>query len=234
MKTVLVPFFSTLVDKTKQHGKSVVLWCLIVLGFASMFFYFFKLNDFLLEKYIYQSDQKIIQNTIDTETKHMNNVAKRRDLNAKIQQELNRFFWTNDCVLNVALMEYHNGSENLLKSSFLFISNTFELCKSNDAHFGDIQRVNLSLFNISNKLYSNHGFYTNTIQNLKKDDMKLYSIVYGISKGKQIYILELNNAQKVGVAALVVISDEPYSEELKDKFEILKNRINILFTSQAK
>lgn len=224
----IISIFTSTVEQVRKYGKGLVLWCMVLFAFISMLVYFLHQNEMLLNRFINQQQQEHIEHINKQEQTHIQQVNERRELNSKIYNVLNRFFYTHSCVQDIALMEYHNGSSNLAKKAFLYVSNTFELCKGNDSHFSDIQRMNISLFNISNILYQDAGYYQSSIELLKNNDIKLYSIVSNIDEAKHIYIVEVQDINDIAVAAIVVISNQDYSTTLESTIKILKENISLL------
>lgn len=224
----IISIFNNTVEQAKKYGKGLVLWCVVLFAFVAMLVYFLHQNELLLNKFINQQQQEQIQHIEQQEQTHIQQVTERRELNSKIYNVLNRFFYTHQCVQMVAMMEYHNGSNNLAKKAFLYVSNTFELCKGNDSHFSDIQRMNISLFNISNILYQSSGYYQSSIEQLRNNDIKLYSIVSNINEAKHIYVIEVQDINNIAVAAIVVISNQDYSSTLESTIKILKENISLL------
>lgn len=224
----IISIFNTTVEQVRKYGKGLVLWCVVLFAFIGMMVYFLHQNEILLDKFINQQQQEHIEHINKQEEQHIQQVTERRELNSKIYNVLNKFFYTHQCVQTVAVMEYHNGSSNLAKKAFLYVSNTFELCKGNDSHFSDIQRMNISLFNISNILYQNAGYYQSSVEQLKNNDIKLYSIVSNIDTAKHIYIIEVQDINNIAVAAIVVISNQDYSLVLESTIKILKENISLL------
>lgn len=224
----IISIFNNTVEQAKKYGKGLVLWCVVLFAFVAMLVYFLHQNELLLNRFINQQQQEQIQHIEQQEQTHIKQVTERRELNSKIYNVLNKFFYTHQCVENVAVMEYHNGSSNLSKNAFLYVSNTFELCKGNDSHFSDIQRMNISLFNISNILYQSNGYYQSSVEQLKNNDIKLYSIISNIDTAKHIYIIEVQDINNIAVAAIVVISNQDYSLVLEQTIKILKENISLL------
>ena len=231
MKNILTHIFNIFnktVEQVNKYGKSIVLWSVLLLGFTAMLFYFLILNEKLLDRYLTIQDQKQVELVEIQKQEKINNVSERRELNRNIYNLLNKIFYTHNCVQDIAIMEYHNTEHNLSNNSFLYVSNTFELCKQGDSHFQPIQRLNISLFNISNILYSNRGYYHSDMTTLKKDDMKLYSLIAPITEAKHIYIAEVNNLDNLPTACLVIVSNEDYSKNLEDTVIELAIQISML------
>lgn len=224
----IISVFNKTVEQVKKYGKSLVLWCVVLFAFVGMLVYFFHLNSTLLNNLLNQQEEQHTEQIELQEQTHIQQVTERRELNSKIYNLLNKFFYTHECVETVAIMEYHNGSNNLAKKAFLYVSNTFELCKGNDNHFINIQRMNISLFNISNILFENNGYYNSTIKELKNNDIKLYSIVSNINQSKHIYIIEIKDVNNIAVAALVVVSNQDYSINLESTIKVLKENTSLL------
>lgn len=226
---VITSAFTSIIDAIKKYGKSIVLWGMMLFLFLSMAFYFILMNNKLLDKFLNQIEEKERIEQIDEANQHEQNITNRRELNLKVYNELNKFFYLHKCVQDVAIMEYHNTYQNLAQKPFIYVSNTFELCKLNDTHFGSMQQITMSLFNVSNILYTNKGYYNNTIEGLKEDDAKLYSLVSDIKQAKHIYIKEIETSTKtnVSVGAIVVVSNEDYSKALEDTIFNLEEKISI-------
>ncbi len=220
-----------LIEVIKKNGKSIALWVAMLILFTITSIYIVYQNQLLFNYYISKSNEIKETEKIEQQQQHINNVQNRRDINNKVHQELYRFFYSHACVQDIAIMEYHNTVSNLANTSFLFVSNTFELCKNGDSHFSDIQHVNISLFNMGNILYSNRGRYNNTITNLRIDDSKLYSLIYNIKDGKHVYIIELTTADNnIPIGALIVISNDEYSVNLDNTIVNLSNKLSILLS----
>lgn len=235
MKTILIQLiqgianiYTNVVRLIGKYGKDILLWGMLLLLFGSLAYYIMYMNNQLFQRFLQKIDNdKQIELVEDNEAKE-EAVQQRRDINNKVYQLLYKFFYSHDCVQDVAIMEYHNTYKNLSNKSFLYLSNTFEICKYNDSHFADIQHINISLFNISNILYVNQGYYHSDLPTLKKNDSRLYSFVYNVKEGKYIYIKEIkkdNNTMATG--ALIVISNQPYSNNLQDTINLLEEKISL-------
>lgn len=226
---VITSAFTSIIDAIKKYGKSIVLWGMMLFLFLSMAFYFILMNNKLLDKFLNQIEEKERIEQIDEANQHEQNITNRRELNLKIYNELNKFFYLHKCVQNIAIMECHNTYQNLANKPFIYVSNTFELCKLNDTHFGEVQQITMSLFTISNLLYANKGYYNNTIDGLKKDDVKLFSLISDIKEAKHIYIKEIESSSNpnITIGAIVVVSNEEYSKALEDTIFNLEEKISI-------
>lgn len=235
MKTILIQLiqgianiYTNVVRLINKYGKDILLWGMLLLLFGSLAYYIMYMNNQLFQRFLQKIDNdKQIELVEDNEAKE-EAVQQRREINNKVYQLLYQFFYSHDCVQDVAVMEYHNTYKNLSNKSFLYISNTFEICKYNDNHFTDIQHINISLFNISNILYTNQGYYHSDLSTLKKNDSRLFSFVYNIRNGQYIYIKEIkkdNNTMATG--ALIVVSNQPYSNNLQDTINLLEEKISL-------
>lgn len=225
--STLINIFNTTVDQIKNYGKGIVLWATLLVLFIGMFIFFLRQNDQLFDRVI---DQRAAQ-AAQTELKHTEQVQDRRVLNVTVYNILNKFFYGNSNVCDIAVMEHHNGTLTLNgRKSFLYISNTFELCRFNDTHYNSAQHINMSLFNIYNIMYSrNYRLYYNTIEDLKRDDMKLYSIVHNIKDAQYIYIVELIDINDISVASLfIVTNDNTYNSNFANEIKVLSNNISLL------
>lgn len=225
----LTSAFTSIIATIKRYGKSIVLWGTMLFLSLSMVFYFLHLNDKLLNSFLNTIEERERTVQIDNAKLHEENINNRRELNLKVYNLLNNFFYTHKCVQDVAVMEYHNTHHNLAHNPFIYVSNTFELCKNNDSHFGDIQSKTISLFNVSNILYSNNGYYHSTIGELKRNDGKLYAMVYNIEGAKHIYIREIKKAgnSSISIGAVVVVSNEDYSAALEETLYTLEEKISL-------
>ena len=224
----LINVFNTTVEQCRKYGKAVGMWVILLIGFISMLFYFLNQNEKLLDRFLQQQEVREVEKVEVEQQRKIENVENRRELNRNIYNLLNKVFYTHKCVQDIALVEYHNTEHNLSNNSFLYVSNTFELCKSGDSHFQPIQRLNISLFNISNILYSNRGYYHANMTQLKKDDIKLYSLISSVKEGKHIYLNEIVNKDNLPTACLIILSNEDFSEGLNETAIELANQISLL------
>lgn len=225
--TAIISIFNTTVDQVSKYGKGVVLWLTVLGLFSLMLVFFLKQNDHLFARIINQQSAQVVQ----AEQRHSDQVEDRRTLNVQVYNMLNKFFYSNRNVMNLAILEHHNGTNSLNgRKSFLYISNTFELCRFNDSHYSNIQHINMSLFNIYNIMYSNnYRLYHNTINELKRDDMKLYSIVQSIRTSTYIYCIEIVDLNDISVASLfVVTNDIKYNESFANQIKILSNNLSLI------
>lgn len=225
--TAIISIFNTTVDQTKKYGKGVVLWSTVLGLFGIMLVFFLKQNDHLFARIINQQSAQVES----AEQRHSDQVEDRRTLNIDVYNMLNKFFYSNKNVINLSIMEHHNGTNSLNgRKSFLYISNTFELCRFNDLHYSNIQHINMSLFNIFNIMYSNnYRLYHNTINELRRDDMKLYSIVQPIRAATYIYCIEIVDLNDISVASLfIVTSDKAFSESFANQIQVLSNNLSLI------
>lgn len=224
----IIDIFGKTVEQVKKYGKGLVLWCSVLFCFIGMLIYFLHQNEILLSRFIDRQEEVRTERIEQTEEERIEHIQERREVNVKVYNLLNRFYYEHNCVQDVAIVEYHNTVHNVANKSFLYVSCTFELCKEYDSHLSSIQHINASLFNISNILFQNNGYYQSSINQLKSDDIKLYSTINSINNIQHIYIIEIRDINNVSTAALVVISNQNYSINLENTIKILKENISLL------
>lgn len=225
--TAIISIFNITVDQVKKYGKGVILWLTVLGLFSLMLVFFLKQNDHLFTRIINQQSAQVES----AEQRHSDQVEDRRTTNIRVYNVLNKFFYSNKNVMNLSVMEHHNGTSTLNgRKSFLYISNTFELCRFNDTHYSTIQHINMSLFNIFNIMYTNnYRLYYNTINELRRDDMKLYSIVQPIRTSTYIYCIEIVDINDISVASLfVVTNDIKFNESFANQIQVLSNNLSLI------
>lgn len=225
MKELVTPIFKTfleLINKTKKYGKSIIFFSLLIITTLLLIMYIIFLNNKIMDSYLNEK-------TKQKEVEHTTQVQERRRLNITIYNLLNKFYYDNPEVKNISVIEMHNGNVNLANKAFLYASATFEI--SNNNVLINIQKANLSNYNIFNVLYNNN-YYCSNLDNLKLIDNQLYYLVKDIKEGNYIYVNEIRNVNNnLGIAALfVVTSDSVCNEDIKEKTKIISNTLNYLFS----
>lgn len=226
MKELVTPIFKTfleLINKTKKYGKSIIFFSLLIITTLLLIMYIIFLNNKIMDSYL---DSKKVIN----DKEHTTQVLERRKLNITIYNLLNRFYYNNNEVKNIALLEYHNGSVNLGKKAFLFASTTFEISNSNNVLI-NIQKSNMSNYNIFNVLFNNN-YYSANLNNLKLTDSNLYYLIKDINGASYVYVNEIRNVNNnTAIAALIVTTtDTTYNESMFEKTKIITNSLNYLFS----
>lgn len=220
---LIFKLFTDIIAATKKYGKSIVFFTLLIVSTLLLLLYVLSINNRILDNYLNdKSKEKEIQHTAQ--------VQERRRLNITIYNLLNKFYYDNQEVKNVSLLEYHNGSVNLGNKAFLYASTTFEI--SNDNVMINIQKANLSNYNIFNVLYNN-SYYCSNMDNLRLIDNQLYYLVKDIEGGSYIYVTEIrniNNNSNAIAALFVVTNDSICNEDVEEKTKKIGNTLNYLYS----
>lgn len=220
---LIFKLFTDIIAATKKYGKSIVFFTLLIVSTLLLLLYVLFLNNKVMDSFLdSKSKEKEIQHTAQ--------VQERRRLNITIYNLLNKFYYDNPEVKNVSLLEYHNGSVNLGNKAFLYASTTFEI--SNDNVMINIQKANLSNYNIFNVLYNN-SYYCSNLDNLRLIDNQLYYLVKDIDQGSYIYVTEIrniNNNSNAIAALFVVTSDSICNEDVEEKTKKIGNTLNYLYS----
>lgn len=220
---LIFKLFTDIIAATKKYGKSIVFFTLLIVSTLLLLLYVLSINNRILDNYL---DSK----SKEKEIQHTTQVQERRRLNITIYNLLNKFYYDNPEVKNVSLLEYHNGSVNLGNKAFLYASTTFEI--SNDNVMINIQKANLSNYNIFNVLYNN-SYYCSNLDNLRLIDNQLYYLVKDINDGSYIYVTEIrniNNNSNAIAALFVVTSDSICNEDVEEKTKKIGNTLNYLYS----
>lgn len=220
---LIFKLFTDIIAATKKYGKSIVFFTLLIVSTLLLLLYVLSINNRILDNYLNdKSKEKEIQHTAQ--------VQERRRLNITIYNLLNKFYYDNPEVKNVSLLEYHNGSVNLGNKAFLYASTTFEI--SNDNVMINIQKANLSNYNIFNVLYNN-SYYCSNMDNLRLIDNQLYYLVKDIDQGSYIYVTEIrniNNNSNAIAALFVITNDSICNEDVQEKTKKIGNTLNYLYS----
>lgn len=220
---LIFKLFTDIIAATKKYGKSIVFFTLLIVSTLLLLLYVLFLNNKVMDSFL---DSK----SKEKEIQHTTQVQERRRLNITIYNLLNKFYYDNPEVKNVSLLEYHNGSVNLGNKAFLYASTTFEI--SNDNVMINIQKANLSNYNIFNVLYNN-SFYCSNMDNLRLIDNQLYYLVKDIEGGSYIYVTEIrniNNNSNAIAALFVITNDSICNEEVEEKTKKIGNTLNYLYS----
>lgn len=220
---LIFKLFTDIIAATKKYGKSIVFFTLLIVSTLLLLLYVLSINNRILDNYLdNKSKEKEIQHTAQ--------VQERRRLNITIYNLLNKFYYDNPEVKNISLCEYHNGSVNFGNKAFLYASTTFEI--SNNNVMVNIQKANLSNYNIFNVLYNN-SFYCSNMDNLKLIDNQLYYLVKDIDQGSYIYVTEIrniNNNSNAIAALFVITNDSICNEDVEEKTKKIGNTLNYLYS----
>lgn len=220
---LIFKLFTNIISATKKYGKSIVFFTLLIVSTLLLLLYVLFLNNKVMDSFLNEK-------TKEKEMQHTTQVQERRRLNITIYNLLNKFYYDNPEVKNVSLLEYHNGSVNLGNKAFLYASTTFEI--SNDNVMINIQKANLSNYNIFNVLYNN-SYYCSNMDNLRLIDNQLYYLVKDIEGGSYIYVTEIrniNNNSNAIAALFVVTSDSVCNNDVEEKTKKIGNTLNYLYS----
>lgn len=220
---LILKTFIEITNKTKKYGKSIIFFSLLIISTLLLLLYVIFLNNKIMDSYLNQK-------TKEKEETHTAQVNERRRLNITIYNLLNKFYYDNPEVKNISVLEYHNGSVNLGNKAFLYASTTFEI--SNDNVMINIQKANLSNYNIFNILYNNN-YYCSNLDNLKLIDNQLYYLVKDINGGSYIYVTEIrniNNNNNAIAALFVITSDSLCNTVVEEKTKKIGNTLNYLYS----
>lgn len=220
---LIFKLFINIINSTKKYGKSIIFFSLLIISTLLLLLYVIFLNNKLMDNYL---DNK----TKEKEETHTAQVQERRRLNITIYNLLNKFYLDNKEVKNVSVLEYHNGSVNLGNKAFLYASATFEIGSNNVMI--NIQKANLSNYNIFNVLYNNN-YYCSNMDNLKLIDNQLYYLVKDVNDGSYIYVCEIrniNNNNNAIAALFVVTSDSVCNNAIEEKTKKIGNTLNYLYS----
>lgn len=225
MKELVTPIFKTfleLTNKVKKYGKSIIFFSLLIITTLLLIMYIIFLNNKIMDSYLNEK-------TKEKEETHTAQVNERRRLNITIYNLLNKFYYDNPEVKNISVLEYHNGSVNLGNKAFLYASTTFEI--SNNNVLINIQKANLSNYNIFNILYNN-SYYCSNLDNLRLVDNNIYYLIKDVKDANYIYVSEIRNINNNNaIAALFVITtDTLCHEQMKEKTKIIGNTLNYLYS----
>ena len=220
---LIFKLFTDIIAATKKYGKSIVFFTLLIVSTLLLLLYVLFLNNKVMDSFLNEK-------TKEKEIQHTTQVQERRRLNITIYNLLNKFYYDNPEVKNVSLCEYHNGSVNFGNKAFLYASTTFEI--SNNNVMVNIQKANLSNYNIFNVLYNN-SFYCSNMDNLKLIDNQLYYLVKDIDQGSYIYVTEIrniNNNNNAIAALFVITSDSVCNNDVEEKTKKIGNTLNYLYS----
>lgn len=77
-------------------------------------------------------------------------------------------------------------------------------------------------------MWNNNLMYHGNLQQLKRDDNKLYAIVSNIKNAQHIYAIQIMSLENMNVASIIVVTTCEYNETIKEKVISLGNTLSIL------